>query len=718
MESSTTKEEAFSSSPQQDAGSEQEEQEQQQQLLELSNGALPESRLAEIWESHLEQYRRLDDLEKRIDEHAKCLRRRVLNVLEAAPSHRLSHMRLFVSHMEREITKTAEDSAAAGAEADATTSMQPPGGTTVSGAPQTPNEKKWSLVMEGKLLIGHLDHASAKAFDERLKREFQQRHKVSADHPSMPQAVSAHTTTQKTTPTEDEPSVEPIKFTHFFDKLVVQFQSLYQPAVQAPTGDIAAALSPKASTPKAATTSSSAKKKSRSAKRQKTSAQEVEAPETVDPRTLTFSDPTEFVWNKTVTTVVNPAADTGDNKTSPKPGSVSTTQTTSDAHAFCVHYNSPPPPSASMKLYGAIATAQLYPTRGPEQRYKPSKEFAKVFFPTHIDAVSPPVLPTVAIAEAKKAEEEQETSLGETNTPSKHKRKASSTTVAPANQTAPNALDNEIHVPTSLTMKEIILSLYTYIEDRKLTKDDDPSLIHNDKTLQTLFECDTMRFSDIQNLLMQKKLILLLPKPAPITLKYVMIDGGKEEGGSEDEPEEEEQIAAPMTMDLHNDVYIPNLFPVRVRECLRRIKRRELEYTSSRTKARYLVMASRAKEESAVKTKLEEAICGNTMGEWPVLTCLAKAAPPHSEARTTATLDAKISYLLQQVEQSQEKAQQAWNLVGLCRSMAATEDTKDSTDRQEKQQIGEDNPNNAMEIDSLGPAAHSTQTGEAVEMDI
>ena len=606
--------------------------------LSPSNG----SQLEAIWKAHLDQYRRLDDLEKRVDERSVRLRRRVTNLLETAPTHRLSHLRLFVSHHTRSEASNALVSAHSIA--------------TVEGT------KKWTLSVEGKLLVGHIDHESATAFDDRLKKEFQRKHNLSSNHPSMLLATSE--TTSTTVPTEEEEPVKPIQFTHFFDKMVAQFQSVYQPIEsKAAAGAAGDASSDAAATPKtsAAKASASSKKKSRSAKRQKTAVVEVEEQATPEQRLLIYTEPKEFIWNKTVTTISNAPG---------KPAGITTTTTTQDAHAFFVHYDSPPA-GQGMKLFGAVATVQLYPSRGPDQRYKPSKEFAKAFFPKHHSDVPPPILPTTSIAEAKKADSEGTEGDGESTTP---KKKRSLPTI-PAHQCGPNALENEIHVPTSLTMKEILVSLFTYVQDHRLTSEDDPTMIRNDTKLEQLFQCESMRFQDLQNLLTQKKLIMLLPKPAPIVLKYVMKaqqESPDGEGGQED--------AAPMTMDLHNDVYVPNLYPNRVRELLRRIKRREMDYTSQRTKGRYLLMASRAKDESVVKTKIEEAICGEAIGEWPALVCLAKAAPPHSEARITAELDAKIAYLLTEVERSQRAAIDAWELVDLCRTAASAEEVVTGSD--------------------------------------
>ncbi|CAB9526164.1 expressed unknown protein (Partial), partial [Seminavis robusta] len=233
------------------------------------------SRLDEIWRQHLDQYRKVDDLEKRVDEHAKRLRRRVVNLLETQPTHRLSHLRLFVSHEERSVAS------------DAVVSIH----NDASGT--TGVSQKWTLTVEGKLLIGHLDHASAEAFDQALRDKFQESHGVSATHSSLALATSQNVS--QTCPTEEEEPVKAAIFTHFFDKMVVQFQSLFQPEEATVSEEVSEGLVTPAK-PAAPAASTNNKKKSRSAaKRQKTATQQQQQQEAddVEPSNLTYSDPTE-----------------------------------------------------------------------------------------------------------------------------------------------------------------------------------------------------------------------------------------------------------------------------------------------------------------------------------------------------------------------------------------------------------------------------------------
>ena len=68
-------------------------------------------------------------------------------------------------------------------------------------------------------------------------------------------------------------------------------------------------------------------------------------------------------------------------------------------------------------------------------------------------------------------------------------------------------LDNDVFVPPTLTMKEIVLAIFIYIQEKKLHDELEPSIIVNDKILVNLFQCDWMNFADVQQLLFSKELV-------------------------------------------------------------------------------------------------------------------------------------------------------------------------------------------------------------------
>jgi len=99
---------------------------------------LPKSRIPEIWQNFHRRLQQIDKLENSLDEHVKRFRRRITCALDQTPSYRRSHLRFFVAHKYDE--------------KDMKTGSNPNG--------------LWTLVVEGKLLIGLLDHASAQQVDK------------------------------------------------------------------------------------------------------------------------------------------------------------------------------------------------------------------------------------------------------------------------------------------------------------------------------------------------------------------------------------------------------------------------------------------------------------------------------------------------------------------------------------------------------------------------
>lgn len=98
------------------------------------------------------------------------------------------------------------------------------------------------------------------------------------------------------------------------------------------------------------------------------------------------------------------------------------------------------------------------------------------------------------------------------------------------------------------------------------------------------------------------------------------------------------------------------------------MKRREFEYTSSRTKALKMLLAAKA-DEDAVKSKIEDVVSGRSLSSdhVPVLLALAKAAPPGSEARNAAHVDARMTLLVERIQHHARMAKACWEIVDACR---------------------------------------------------
>jgi len=153
----------------------------------------------------------------------------------------------------------------------------------------------------------------------------------------------------------------------------------------------------------------------------------------------------------------------------------------------------------------------------------------------------------------------------------------------------------------------------------------------------------------------------ILPlEPAAKKMRYIE---KKEEGNKKHIPE------AP----LHNllscdiDMDVPSLLHFRTRDILRRIKVREYEYTSSRTRAIRTVQSTGA-DEDVVRERLDDIVKGRalTLGHAQVLLALAKSAPPGSEARREAHIDARTAMLLDRLEHHSKMAKAYWDIVKAC----------------------------------------------------
>ena len=278
------------------------------------------SKIPQIWNHFLEKLNRIDQLEKRVDEHVKRSRRRVQNILDQIPSFRRSHARMFVTHQFEKYSGI------------------------------------WTLVIEGKLLIGNLDHDSADKVDkegvmssrvdnvdddekEHHHHQQQQEQEQETSNKNNPTVMPSDRKQEYRIGNEEEDPVQPIVFTHLFDKVDVTFRTIYQPKS---ASILSANLAGDGISPV---------KKSRSAKRKASAAgqQQDHVPE-VDPTALQASAPTHLVWNKYKNALAASVA----------------SESTPDAHAFYVKYNNhfserPPPPN--MKFHSVVADIKLYPSR-------------------------------------------------------------------------------------------------------------------------------------------------------------------------------------------------------------------------------------------------------------------------------------------------------------------------------------------------------------------
>mmetsp|Transcript_6047 Transcript_6047/g.8837 ORF Transcript_6047/g.8837 Transcript_6047/m.8837 type:complete len:516 (+) Transcript_6047:60-1607(+) len=497
----------------------------------MSDAKLPASRIAEIWETHQNQWNRIDLLEKKMEESVMLKRRRIANLLDETPTFRRSNLRLFISYRTKD--GTTEDS------------------------------HSLEVIVEGKLLIGHLDHKRAKEIDDELYGGQVNPDVDPSDRSQYRGGISER---------ESDAPVEPIHFTHFFNKFQAVLYTVWQPA-----------------------DSKLPATKRQKGKRQNNSEDALQA-----------SSKIKLVWHRE------------------NADQASTTSCTSpDSHAFVIPYTRPQPPTANLKFHSIVVELHLWPREEKELLYQPSPSLAKALFPQHTD------------------ERTQTRGLGKkkSRTNMKHEIKVEKETIP---------TENSISVPSLLTIKEIIMAVFHYIQFKKLQDEHEPSMVNCDKTLQSLFECERFNFADLNFLLLNKELISEKTNE-PMSFTYVIDSSSSVE----------QQL-----LSLDMDVNVPSLFHYRCRELLRRIKQREFEYTSSRTKARNWLMSGRASEDK-VRQLLEDCVVGkgytlDHIGAWAAL---GRAAPEGSEARQTALIDSQICFLLDRAETHAKAAQSAWDFI-------------------------------------------------------
>mmetsp|Transcript_27682 Transcript_27682/g.41903 ORF Transcript_27682/g.41903 Transcript_27682/m.41903 type:complete len:521 (-) Transcript_27682:219-1781(-) len=502
----------------------------------MGEADVPESRIAEIWETHQDQWNRIGLLEKNMEEAVMLKRRRIANLLDETPTYRKSHLRLFISY------RTNDD--------------------------ETKDGHSVEVIVEGKLLIGHLDHKRAKELDDELYGGQVNPDVDPSDRSQYRGGISER---------ESDVPVEPIQFTHFFDKFQAVLYTVWQPADS-----------------KLPTT------KRQKGKRQHNYVEDK----------LQASSKLILVWHR-------------ENSTEESP----TTGNSSDSNAFVIPYTCPEPPTTELKFHSIVVELQLWPREEKEALYQPNLSLAKALFPQHTD------------------ERTQTRGIGKKKSRTNAKQHTSV-----EKETIP--IESSISIPSLLTMKEVITAIFSYIKFKKLQDEHEQSMVNCDKTLQSLFECERFNFADLQFLLSNKELIVQKSNE-PMSFIYII----------DPNCSNQQQL---LSLDI--DVNVPSLFHYRCRELLRRIKQREFEYTSSRTKARNWLMSGRASEDR-VRQLLEDCVVGkgytlDHIGAWAAL---GRAAPEGSEARHTALIDAQICFLLDRAEHHAKAAQGAWDIVSLIR---------------------------------------------------
>jgi len=631
------------------------------------------SRLPQVFEEYQRKLQGIDALERRLESLVSEKRQRALNVLDETPTHRKSHLRLFFTHQYQEESHSP---------------LRPEAKFDLNGnLQQVKKRNKWTLVIEGSLLVENLDCKRVTLQEKEITGaengtwgHSQTDAKEGVEPTNVPRPSDRQANKSSNDREREEP-VTPVKFTHFFERISVSFQSFRRRKIEDDSTLSEEAIIKTSGTIKGQTarTKRSPRRES-SLKYGRTSKRNLYE---------TNGKVTNLIWNK-----------------EPKAGR-SQDAHASDAHAFHSVY------VEDQERHGEetsiVVTIQLDKQRSREQKYIPSEKLCTHLFPS-------------LLTDAKKKTEvygrKWKKTLTKSDPPGLLDSELSiqNDSILPDKQPVTNIpiydappLDNFIHEPNLFTLDEIIDAIFIYAKDRDLFHTTDLSIIRNDSVLENLFDCKEMNVTVCKNLILSKGLLRPIDLgnselESALECTYIMkkdnasfisstissekansrskLDNStsgfepilkkRRSVGQEEHPHN--SIKAEGSKVLSNilsydiDIDVPSSLHFRTREILRRIKLREYDHTSSRTKA-IRMLQSTGGDEEVVRERLEDIVKGRALipGNIPLLVALAKAAPPGSEIEREAYIDSRIIMLLDRLEYHSKMAKAYWKIVEKCR---------------------------------------------------
>ena len=535
---------------------------------------------------------------------------------------------------------------------------------TTSNAVEGPKKgiRRWTLVIEGGLLIKHLDHVSAKEVDRRLENGLPILGCIDDDsqknNSNKGGGLKRELWPGGVAERQDEKVIDPLQFTHMFDKLEVEFSIVKK----AKKSEVAP---------------HSTKKK--------------------------------FTWERSKAKTADSSAffivHDEEHEFKPMGGKVFKSEFNVD------HVD------AKIKLFRREESS--------EENYIPTPKMCEVFFPPFIglksDGDMKPKDKTKKSKKLKLTLSVSNTSLDK----SIHSTQSSSsmalpttsgaaavtdinavaTGVAPIGMAPPQVkLEEKEGVPNSITMDEAVAAVFFYVRSRNLQDTQDPTIINNDDKLSKLFGCNRMLLSAVRPLLIQRGLLVKVePCTHPIIFNYAMTPDGKEPlkpkkvevplekddddtktGGrrristleKQSEEEEEEKEAPIQTMlSCDIDVHVPNLYHNRSKNVLRRIKNREFEYTSARTRAFRSLLTTFVHEDTS-RQVLGDAARGRGYASYhkKAWMALAQGAVDGGEAQKAAMIDLKTTSLVEKLEERCAMAQGFTSVVQACKGLGDEKD--------------------------------------------
>lgn len=588
----------------------------------------PSSSLTEIYQSNSAIIQRLDELEHQLASRVAAHRRRASNILDTTPTSRQTHMRVFISHrLDDESNHPVEQKAAAAAPPPP---VKPLGGkdfgALLSAAaahhvlPQKKSHRKWTLVIEGGLLIQQLDHDSAKEVDRRWNTGLPLMGDVDTGGTNNKYELPGKN--QYQSEVQEMNQIKPLVFTHLFDKLEVEMKAVKQPA----DGD---------------------------------------APSTEG----TYVQPVKtFTWNRS---------------TSNTPDSHAFFIVYDEEGRMPLIDPNEKSHSESKAVYDSdyISTQiKLYRRQGNEDMYVPNKQLCEALFPSFIgkkpvaqsskkrkaqDVIEPVDVPKdVNIPNTLTMEEVLRAIFYYIRTRNLHDPTDLSIINLDDTLTQLFGINRMLMADLRKTLLERGLLVkvepgtHPIILNYKMTVDGAEPLVEETNAVK---EKESAASSSEA------------PNAETLTRTRSSNESGKETDETADKPvPKDPHLQTMLSCDI--DIQIPNFFHPRTRDILRRVNHREHEYTGGRIKAKNALVATNISEEVA-KQAVDDAIIGCNLNPdlkqaWMAL---ANGAKEGGDAQRAALIELRTASLIEKLKERTTAARRYWDIVETCRSIANCE---------------------------------------------
>ena len=544
-------------------------------------------------------------------------------------SHRRTHMRIFISH--RLHDEPSEKIVAAPAPPP-----KPLGGKDFSALlhaaaahhvlPQKKSTRKWTLVIEGGLLIPQLDHASAKEVDRRWNAGLPLLgHTGERDTGDSMRAKKYEMSSRNQFTSELQEmnqTVKPLIFTHLFDKIEVEMK-----AVKLAAG-VDGAISQSAAV-----------------------AQQIK----------------NFTWNRAQSSTLDSHAFfIVYNEEGRIP--ISDPNEINQGESLKAEYDSD----------FISAQIKLYRRRGKEEMYVPSDQLCDVFFPTFIGKKP--------VGQSKKRKTQDMYNELPSDLPKDVIIPNTLTMDEVLRAIFYYIKTRNLHDPTDLSiinfddtltelfgtnrmllanlrnvllerrlLNKVEMGTHPIIFNYKMTIDGAEPMTekkHNSKDTET----STTSASQINDEI--------------TTRTRSSNDAGKDKEDSAGKTvPKDPHLQTMLSCDV--DIEVPNVYHLRTRDILRRINHREHEYTSCRNKAKNALVSSSISEETA-KQAVDDTILGSNLTPdlKQVWMALANGSHEGGEAHRAALIEMRTASLMEKLEERTAIARGYWDIVETCRGLA------------------------------------------------